>query len=217
MKRMSLCAAVVVMAWVAAGTAQEPAADGKSLALVQVGDLREGIMERVRAFVETNTRVPTRVLEAREPAGKTLAEEAEALAGLAGPEVLYLVGVVAAEGTTEHSFRPAGGNIAVVNSRAMREGEPDNETYARRMERQVMQSIGLLAGVEHCPNPQCALFEYGNFKELDLMSRNFCPPCADRVRKAAMKQGGAMLDAPATTEEPGAPPPLPPEALPEAE
>ena len=59
-----------------------------------------------------------------------------------------------------------------------------------------MRGLGKAAGLEDCPNPQCAIFLQSNDSDLDMKGRNFCPPCFDRVRAAALAKGAKLQEAP---------------------
>jgi hypothetical protein len=196
----------LILAWVcgliltAAGLAGEPPAvespaPVKAIGLVPVGSVDAAFVERVRSFVEGNTALPVRVLPSQKPAGKSLDEEGTAAGKwLTGSEVCLVVLVEPTEDIQPHGVLLPNQHVAVVNVKSLRPVDGDAEKYGRRLEREVMQSIGLLLGIEPCPNPQCALWAYKTDEELDIKGRNFCPPCLNRVQKAARERGVKLIE-----------------------
>ncbi|MBP7830607.1 MAG: hypothetical protein KA248_11885 [Kiritimatiellae bacterium] len=201
MKRMLVgCLSLFAAAWARAA--------GPTISLLAVGDLDPAMAERVRAFAQENLALPVRLLEPREakPAA-SLHEIGEAAAQSIGEEDACLVVLaVPLEELPNHGTQLPGQRTAVVNARLLKPEGGDEEQYGRRLEREVMMSIGLLLGLETCPNPQCAMWLYANNEELDMKGRNYCPPCLDRAQKLAVEKG-----LPIVTESPFAPAPAEPE------
>ena len=115
-------------------------------------------------------------------AGKALAADDAALVVLANP---------AADIKPHGAFFPEQ-RVAVVNLKSLKPAADDAEVYGRRVEREVMQSIGMLLGAPSCPNPQCAMWQYTTDEELDSKGRNYCPPCMGVIQKAAEGKGVGM-------------------------
>lgn len=177
-----------------AAPAQPPA--GKSIALVAVGPVDSALMNRVVMFVKENTALNIRVLPAMDVKGDTLdavAAEAGKAMGANDAALVVLADPVA-------DIKPHGANfpeqrIAVVNVKSLKPASGDAETLGRRVEREVMQSIGMQLGMPACPNPQCAMWSYSTDEELDAKGRNYCPPCMGVLQNAAKEKGvGADLN-----------------------
>jgi hypothetical protein len=187
--------AVTAASSMAGEEAAPPTAPATAVAIVPVGAVDVALAERVRAFVEENTAVQTRLLPARDVAGKTLDEEGAAAAALVGDGVMCLVAIVEpTEDVKPHGVLLPEQHVAVVNAKSLRPADGDAEKFARRLERETMQSIGMLLGLEPCPNPQCALWQYTTDEELDTKGRNFCPPCLEKVQKAAREKGVKLIE-----------------------
>jgi hypothetical protein len=176
-----------------AAPAQAPA--GKSIALVAVGPVDSTLVDRVVAFAKDNTALNIRVLPAMEAKGDTLDAIAVEAGKAMGPNDAALI--VLADPSAD--IKPHGVNlpeqrIAVVNLKSLKPANGDAETFARRIEREVMQSIGMQLGMPPCPNPQCAMWSYSTDEELDVKGRNYCPPCLGVMQNAA-KEKGVGVDA----------------------
>ena len=180
------------------------------ISLAVVGDLDPAMAERVRAFAQENLALPVRLLDPREAGPvSSLNEMGDAAAAEMSPEdVCLVVLAVPLADLPNHGIRLPEKNVAVVNARLLKPEGGDAEQYGRRLEREVMMSIGLLMGLEICPNPQCAMWMYSNDEELDQKGRNYCPPCLDRIQNLAMEKGLKIV-----TESPFAP--IPDEPAPE--
>jgi hypothetical protein len=170
------------------------AGEGKTLALVGVGNVDPAMVDRVRAFVEEQTAVPVRLEEARPEAGESLQADGESLADAVGPHDLCLVALaLPVRDASEHAVYLYDRNIAVVNARALKPASGDMETYGRRLEKVVMRSYGLLMGLEQVPNPHSALWPYRNLEELDAIGRGFDPPTLWRFQEIAKERGARLL------------------------
>ena len=171
----------------------QPAATGKSIAVVAVGPVDSALMDRVVAFARENTGFKLRVMPAMESAGDTL----DAIAAEAGKAMgaddaaLVVLANPAADISPHGAFFPEQ-RVAVVNVKSLKPAADDAETYGRRVEREVMQSIGMLLGAAPCPNPQCAMWQYTTDEELDSKGRNYCPPCMGVMQDAANAKGVGM-------------------------
>jgi hypothetical protein len=180
-----------------AAPAQPPA--GKSIAIIAAGPVDSALVERVVKFAKGNMALNIRVLPVLETAGDTLdaiAEEAGKSMG-ADDAALIVLASPSADIKPHGAFLPDR-REAVVNVKSLTPASGDAEILGRRVEREVMQSIGLLMGAPVCPNPQCAMWQYTTDEELDAKGRNYCPPCMSVVQKGAQAKGvGVDLNSPA--------------------
>ena len=128
-----------------------------------------------------------------EVAGHTLTAMAVEASRAMGPEDAALV--ILAQPSMDipaHSVFLPDKRVAVVNVKSLKPSNGDAETMGRRVEREVMQGIGILMGIPACPNPQCAMFQYTTDEELDAKGRNYCPPCLGAAQNAAKEKGVGM-------------------------
>ena len=190
-------------------TGAAPAAE-PAIVLVAVGEVDPAVAERVRAFAQENLALPVRLLAAREatPAGSLNEIGEAARAAMGEADVCLVVLALPLEEFPNHGIMLPESRTAVVNVRALKPEDNDAERFGRRIEREAMLSIGLLLGLDPCPNPQCAMWLYSNNEELDAKGRNYCPPCLDRAQKLALEKGSKIV-----TESPFAPPPDEPESV----
>lgn len=196
MRRMvTLVLAGCVMAAVTGPAGEEPLeaakpAAEKAIALVTAGAVDGALVARVKGFAETNLQVPVRLLAAQEATAETLDQEGQVLAKQMGPDDVCLVALVApAAEAKAHGVMLPEQRVAVVNMTVLKPAGDDAETYGRRVEKEVMQGVGMLLGMPQCPNPQCAMSPYSTGEELDAKGRNFCPPCLDAFAKSAASKG----------------------------
>jgi len=174
-----------------AAPVQAPA--GKSIALVAVGPVDSALMDRVVAFVKENTALNIRVLPAMEVTGDTLdAIAAEAGKAMSSDDAALVVLAEPSADIKPHGATFPEQRVAVVNVKSLKPSNGDAETLGRRVEREVMQGIGMQLGMQACPNPQCALWSYSTDEELDAKGRNYCPPCMGALQKAAKEKGVGM-------------------------
>lgn len=162
----------------------------KAIALVRIGAVDDAMIERTRAFVESNLRVPVHVLPAQEVAGATVEDTARIAAGLMGPDDSFVVALAGfGPEVTTHGVSLPEIRAAAVNVTALQPADHDAERLGRRVDRQVMQGIGMQLGMSACPNPQCAMWVYATEEELDAKGRNYCPPCQDRSEQGLTAKG----------------------------
>ena len=168
--------------------AQPPA--GKSIALVAVGPVDTALVDRVAAFARENTALSIRVLPAMEVTGDTLdAIAVEAIKAMESDDAVLVVLADPSADIKPHGVSLPDRRVSVVNVKSLKPASGDAEVFARRVEREVMQSIGMQLGMPACPNPQCAMWSYSTDEELDAKGRNYCPPCLGAMQKGAKEKG----------------------------
>jgi hypothetical protein len=173
---------------------QAQAADGKTIDIMAMGPVAPDAIERVASFIRSNTRiqvvVSSIVAEAPATLDAALGESVEAQAG----QALCVIALVApAESTGQYVREDREKGIVAVDVAALRPETGDAEQHDRRVERVVMAGIGHLMDLAGCPNPRCALFDYEDMETLDVIGRNFCPPCGTRVHRAAEERGACFI------------------------
>lgn len=63
------------------------------------------------------------------------------------------------------------------------------ERFARRLEKECVRTLGLMIGLESCPNPTCAMSACNTEQDLDSKGRDLAPPCATKVRGLLSQKG----------------------------
>ncbi len=181
---------VALMALTARGV-EEPPQPPAPVSLAVAGDLDAALVERVRmwAAVQLALPVPLDSPLSLDGAPTSLDEVARAAAARLSPESLGVVVLFAGEQPVAHHgiYNPEL-RVAVVNVRLMAEGA-DEETFARRLERQVIRGICSLMGLELSPNPESAMAAYSSMEELDQIARNLDPPWLIRLQERALELG----------------------------
>lgn len=161
--------------------------------LTKVGEVDAALVDRLKNWVETQLAIPLPLAESLSPASTSLEDAAKAAAERLVPEDLGVVVLQATTSTEEPNgiFRPDL-RVVVINVADMREGA-DDETFARRLERQVIRGVGVLLGLEWSPNMESAMAYYETMEELDQMGRNLDPPWLLKLQERA-RSFGVPLD-----------------------
>jgi predicted Zn-dependent protease len=79
--------------------------------------------------------------------------------------------------------------VIVVRVDRLKKDAPDDEMFARRIERHAIRGIGMCFGLSDCPNQRCAMWAMPDPRLMDRMGRNLCPPDLVRFEKAAKNRG----------------------------
>lgn len=190
-----LSAVLMIAAGAFAADEEAPAgpAAGKSIALAVAGPVDSALMDRVVAYVRENTALNIRVLPAMEVTGDTLdAIAVEAGKAMGANDAALIVMAIPPVDIKAHGVILPEQRVAVVNVKSLKPATGDAEIFGRRVEREVMQSIGMQLGMPACPNPQCAMWSYSTDEELDAKGRNYCPPCTDAMMNGAKEKGVGM-------------------------
>ena len=151
----------------------------RKVAMVNAAGLDEALFDRIVDYVEDNLRIGVRTLTPLQPyAFKTLDEDADYLTTFVPSPVYCLVGLVKmGEDEVRHGVVHPKEQVAVLNTTALQPEDADPEVYARRLEKESIRCVALLAGLPPCPSPRCALWHYTDNAGLDRKGRNLCPPC----------------------------------------
>jgi len=101
----------------------------------------------------------------------------------------------------EHVDVPGG--VAILNIAPLlpddTASKESRDLFVWRVEKQVTRLGALLAGLESCPFPLCALSESRTIADVDTKGRNLCPPCQIKLEKTMNDKG---LHLPPTNEAP---------------
>lgn len=163
------------------------------VALVKAGPISDAIMDRVQKWGESQLAIPVPVVESLETSGASFDTVAEDAAKNLKPDDLgYVVLLLSEKALPNHGVYRPDLRVVIVNVNLMQEGA-DDETFGRRMERQVIRGIGTLMGLEPSPNPESAMSMYSSTEELDRIGRNLDPPWLLRLQERA-KELGIPLD-----------------------
>ena len=190
MKKLSLMLCVLLGAIACRSEEAKAPVAHKPAALVALGEVEPALMERLKNWAQDNLAVEVPLAPAETNAVESLQAAVDWGAKRVGESEVGLVVVVNPSGPVmNHGVYAEKERVAVVNVKAMKADDPDAEKLARRLERQVMRSLGLLYGLDMSPNPLSAMSHYGTLAELDQIGRNFDPPWLVKFQERAVELG----------------------------
>lgn len=160
------------------------------VALAVVGVLDSNVVERARRWAEDNLAIPVPMIAGPDAAGLSSFNDVSTKAAslLSSDRLGMVVLWMPDSDIANHGAYFPAERVAVVNMKAMMDA-PDEETAARRVERQVIRGICLVMGLEPNPNPQSAMYGYSSREELDLIGRNLDPPWLLKLQEKALESG----------------------------
>ncbi len=168
------------------GCSQAP--QENAITLVNAAAVDAELLERLRAFAESQLHVPVRTLEKTRLAGKksfqTLEKSALRIKTDADVSLIVLAGV---NGEEKHLGVYPENGVALINTQPLYTN--DAEVFARRIERQVMRAAAFVFEMPPTPDPFCVTRDYRSLDELDRMGRNYSPPWMGRFAEEAKKRG----------------------------
>jgi len=162
----------------------------KTLCLANVQAVDSNLLERVRSFAEAQLNVPVRSVSIEEVAATNLQGSADIFARQKGANDVCVVALVARKQTMPspiHSAIIQSKQVAIMDVNAV--CTDDKETFARRIERQVMRAVAFLFGVPPALDPYCVTRDYSSLEDLDRMGRNFFPPSQHVFEEEARRRG----------------------------
>lgn len=157
--------------------------EGAVITLVPTGNIDEGLVSEVKSWCEKFLDVPISVADALENSCDSMDSELDRLHRVFPETGGLVIGLTAfpEEVRAHGAMRPQWG-IAIVNVSALGRDRPEDSLLSWRVQKETMRAIGLLLGLETCPNPHCALHPYTNMQQLDRLGLNYCPPCMMKSR-----------------------------------
>lgn len=180
-----------LFSWLAAAGVALAAETATPVALTVSGELDPPLVARVHDWAAEQLALPVPMVPSApiESAPESLDAVAEAMAPAVPEQAIGLVVLYNGEATLPHHgiYRPDL-RVVVVNVPLMKENA-DEETFARRLERQVIRGICTLMGLEFSPNPESAMAAYTTLEELDQIARNLDPPWLLKLQERAMELG----------------------------
>ncbi len=175
----------------------EDAPDGRRFFLLAVTGLEdEDLIESIREYVQQQMASRVRVVRPDLPVDETLQTAADAARELVTDDVLALAVLVAGTGEEDHGILRYEDNLGVINAGALGDGDPDAETYERRLERAVLRTYGFLMGLTYNPDPFSVMRPYKTLEQLDKLGRNFSPPTTRKLQELVRDRGGEIVDSP---------------------
>jgi len=160
----------------------------KAITIVNAAAVDAPMLERLRAFAGRELHITVRTLEQPQLAKwknfQTLEKAAKRVKTDDDVVLIVLAGI---NDDSRHLAVFSESGIAVVNTLPLYTG--DEETFARRMERQVMRAAAFSFGLTPTPDPFCVTRDYVSLEDLDTMGRNFSPPWQGRFAEEAEKRG----------------------------
>jgi len=186
---------IFMMAGMILGVQADETADSKistaGVTLVCAGQVDPVMLDRVSTFAMDNTGIPIHIVQVDEFDDTSFDTVEISVADKKLPEDLCVVVLMNAptDSITSHGVIHPEKKIAVVNAKALKPADGDQEKYGRRLEKQTIRSMAMLFGLGLCPNPHCALWSYQDDEQLDLMGRNLCPPCHRKLQNVVVEEG----------------------------
>ena len=170
-----------------------PKADTKKLAVVPVGDVDPELVSAVKEYVEFHSFVPVRVLPQQDIDQPTLREQGIAVSKLLGDDI----GMIALVQPEQH-VPPTGtyipeNKVVAINVTMLGDDDADAEKVELRVKKEALRGLGMLMGLQFCPNPRCCMSPYNDLSGLDKLGGNYCPPCLGRVMQKAKEDGAELI------------------------
>lgn len=159
----------------------------KAIQLVNAQAVDAALLERVRAFAQTELHVPVRAEANLEFAATDRVATLKKMALMDKEEgdVTYIV--LGSLAGTEHLQCDPSSGVALVNVAPLR--TDDSERFARRVERMVMRAAAFCVGLSPTPDPYCVTRNYRSLEDLDRMGCNYSPPWQARYAEEAARRG----------------------------
>jgi len=182
MKRVLAIFSIATIA-AAVASAKEPAR------VAIAGNVDSAIAERACAWAATNLAIRVPYAGSMGVATGSLDEVAVSAAPSVGPDDVGLI-LLFGDGDENgnHGIHRPDLRVVVVNVAAMRK-DADEETFARRIDRQVIRGVAALMGVEWSPDPFSATAMYSTMEELDRIGLNMDPPSLLQLQRTAVEWG----------------------------
>lgn len=207
-----LVALVLTVSLCRGDDAPKSSSPGKAIAIVRTSnladDLYEGVIEYVRAQYKTRVRegqidgtLPRKGKELVARLGSHLDKDDVCLLALVGPRNVA--------GDEEIALLPSIRTVVLdttILDPGVGQTEKGKRRFSLRAQKESLRAIALVLGVPACPFGRCALLRHQSDAQLDVKSRNPCPPCLGKVRKRLREAG---VTPPVGTRETGPPPPEP--------
>lgn len=160
----------------------------KSIVLVNAGTVDAEVLQRLQRFASNELGISIRTLSVAPVPARNLHDGSSEYAKNLGTNDFAMVVLASPEDEkVKHLVVLPDVKVAVVNGKALAAKDP--ETYARRLERQVMRSIAFLLGLPQSPEPRDVTRSYTSLEDLDKMGRNFSAPWLTSFETAARAAG----------------------------
>jgi hypothetical protein len=184
----------------AAGTPAATNAASKGIGIAFAGNVEKWIADCVPGYLSDQFGAAVRVRDFTDaPSTGDWQKVEQAAAARRGVDDVCLLVLMGGGKAGERTLSVnVGTGVGVVSIEALRPAgglDADRkEQFRRRVEKEAMRAVALLAGMADCPFPPCALLAHKSEAELDLKARNLCPPCAFRARAKLRALGVTFKD-----------------------
>jgi archaemetzincin len=171
----------------------------KSLQLLPIGEVMDGLLEFLQSVMQHSLRVPCEIVPAAlDPAPTFHAERrqyhsSEILArmqNLAGPQCWRLLGVAEVDLyipilTFVFGEAQMRGPCAVVSARRLRQEfyglAPDRNLLQQRLLKEAIHEVGHTCDLAHCDNYLCAMASSHAVEWIDIKEAALCPACQKQI------------------------------------
>ncbi len=166
------------------------------IALLKLGSVDSEVFERVKSYVEEQYLVKVRLCDSIKDIPVKPEELEKLVVSQIKPTDICLLAVASLPKTDKQGILYKKDRCGLINVAALVptievEGIPGGlkEVFERRVEKESLRGIAIMVGVPACPSLRCALYNAKGGKELDLKSRNPCPPCLEKIRNKLSENG----------------------------
>lgn len=75
------------------------------------------------------------------------------------------------------------GEAAIVSTARLKKGTDSLEIYMKRLRTEVVHEVMHLLGMQHCPNPYCAMYFSSSIADTDRKGDDLCIVCAEKFNR----------------------------------
>ncbi len=163
------------------------------VALINVGKVDNKLFDRVKSYVEEQYKVNVVVYSPVIKAPKDKPALKKLLTANIKSTDICLVALANLNDIEKQGVMYSDVRCGAINVAALQPGKDikgdKTEILGRRCEKETLRAIAFLIGIPPCPSLRCALYQNKNNKELDMKSRNPCPPCLEKIEKKLAADG----------------------------
>jgi predicted Zn-dependent protease len=174
------------------------------VSMLTIGNVDGALRDRVVRYVKEQYGVAPVLRDAIKQAPATVDEMRRLLVSVTTTQDVCVLALCVAPAIEHEGMVFAKERCGAVNVSALtpKADAPDRaEALGRRAEKESLRAIALMVGIPPCTFPRCALYAHKSDAELDLKSRNPCPPCMEKIRARLTERGLTLEKAEATKAE----------------
>ena len=159
------------------------------IVLQSVGDVPTNLTTRISGWLEESIGVTSNA-GAIKIEKSTLRELAESIKNCQKNQIIL---ILANRLPKESQYVISTNSVVVLSLDSMRPSEMSTdaakESFARHVETESVGGVASALGLPGCRMIRCALYPAHTQGDLDAMSRNLCPPCAQKLAECLKRMG----------------------------